>query len=301
MKGVIIMKKYVLTCSSTVDLSNEYLKEINVNYIEFNYQINDDIYKDDMGKTISSKEFYNLMRSGASTKTSQINANEYIEFFKSFLENNQDVLHVEISSGLSGSYNSAMLAKSILEEEYPNNKITIIDSLAASAGYGLLVTTAAKLRDNNYSFDELADWINDNKLNLHHWFYSTDLSYYVKGGRITQTAGFVGSLLNLCPLLNVDNKGKLVPRHKVVGKKRVMKRIVSQMKEFALNNLEYNGKCFISHADILDDAKEVAARIEEEFPNLEGKVEIFNIGTTIGSHTGPGTLALFFMGDTRNE
>src|SRR5690554_6634950 len=254
-----------------------------------------------MGKTISSKEFYNLMRSGASTKTSQINANEYIEFFKPFLENNQDVLHVEISSGLSGSYNSAMLAKSILEEEYPNNKITIIDSLAASAGYGLLVTTAAKLRDNNYSFDELVDWINDNKLNLHHWFYSTDLSYYVKGGTITQTAGFVGSLLNLCPLLNVDNKGKLVPRHKVVGKKRVMKRIVSQMKEFALNNLEYNGKCFISHADILDDAKEVAARIEEEFPNLEGKVEIFNIGTTIGSHTGPGTLALFFMGDTRNE
>ncbi|HHT55308.1 MAG TPA: DegV family protein, partial [Acholeplasma sp.] len=203
------------------------------------------------------------------------------------------------SSGLSGSYNSAMIAKEILEEDYPNNKIIIIDSLAASAGYGLLMTYAAKFKDSGYSIDELSNWIDNNKLNLHHWFYSTDLSYYVKGGRITQTAGFVGSLLNLCPLLNVDSKGKLIPRHKVVGKKRVMKRIVNQMKEFASDKLEYSGKCFISHADILEDAKEVARRIEEDFPNLDGNVEIFNIGTTIGSHTGPGTLALFFMGDER--
>lgn len=295
------MKNYVLTCSSTVDLSNEYLKALNINYIEFNYQINNDVYKDDMGKTISSKEFYDLMRNGATTKTSQINVNDYIEFFKSFLENNYDVLHVELSSGLSGSYNSAMLAKGILEEDYPNNKIIIIDSLAASAGYGLLMTYAAKFKDSGYSIDELSNWIENNKLNLHHWFYSTDLSYYVKGGRITQTAGFVGSLLNLCPLLNVDSKGKLIPRHKVVGKKRVMKRIVNQMKEFATDKLEYSGKCFISHADILEDAKEVARRIEEDFPNLDGNVEIFNIGTTIGSHTGPGTLAVFFMGDERND
>lgn len=295
------MKNYVLTCSSTVDLSNEYLKALNINYIEFNYQINSDVYKDDMGKTISSKEFYDLMRNGTTTKTSQINANEYIEFFKPFLENNYDVLHVELSSGLSGSYNSAMLAKGILEEDYPNNKVIIIDSLAASAGYGLLMTYAAKFKDSGYSIDELSDWIDNNKLNLHHWFYSTDLSYYVKGGRITQTAGFVGSLLNLCPLLNVDSKGKLIPRHKVVGKKRVMKRIVNQMKEFASDKLEYSGKCFISHADILEDAKEVARRIEEDFPNLDGNVEIFNIGTTIGSHTGPGTLAVFFMGDERND
>jgi DegV family protein with EDD domain len=295
------MKNYVLTCSSTVDLSTEYLKALNINYIEFNYQINNDVYKDDMGKTISSKEFYDLMRNGATTKTSQINVNDYIEFFKSFLENNYDVLHVELSSGLSGSYNSAMLAKGILEEDYPNNKIIIIDSLAASAGYGLLMTYAAKFKDSGYSIDELSNWIENNKLNLHHWFYSTDLSYYVKGGRITQTAGFVGSLLNLCPLLNVDSRGKLIPRHKVVGKKRVMKRIVNQMKEFATDKLEYNGKCFISHADILEDAKEVARRIEEDFPNLDGNVEIFNIGTTIGSHTGPGTLAVFFMGDERND
>lgn len=295
------MKNYVLTCSSTVDLSNEYLKALNINYVEFNYQINNDVYKDDMGKTISSKEFYDLMRNGATTKTSQINANDYIEFFKPFLENNYDVLHVEISSGLSGSYNSAMLAKGILEEDYPNNKVIIIDSLAASAGYGLLMTYAAKFKDSGYSIDKLCNWIDNNKLNLHHWFYSTDLSYYVKGGRITQTAGFVGSLLNLCPLLNVDSKGKLIPRHKVVGKKRVMKRIVNQMKEFASDKLEYSGKCFISHADILEDAKEVARRIEEDFPNLDGNVEIFNIGTTIGSHTGPGTLAVFFMGDERND
>lgn len=295
------MKKYILTCSSTVDLSNEYLKSIDVNYLSFHYQLDDKEYKDDMGITISSKDFYDKMRKGSSTKTSQVNASEYIDFFRPLLEQNKDVLHIELSSGLSGSYNSALIAKEMLSEEFPNNNLVIVDSLAASAGYGLFIDSVSKLRDQGLTLDETVKWIDANKLNLHHWFYSTDLSYYVKGGRITQTAGFVGTMLNLNPLLNVDNKGKLVPRHKVIGKKRVMNKIVDQMVQFAIDKKDYNGKCFISHADCLEDAKTVAAKIENLFPNLEGSVEIFNIGTTIGSHTGPGTLALFFFGDKRES
>lgn len=295
------MKKYILTCSSTVDLSNEYLKSIDVNYLSFHYQLDDKEYKDDMGITISSKDFYDKMRKGSSTKTSQVNASEYIDFFRPLLEQNKDVLHIELSSGLSGSYNSALIAKEMLSEEFPNNNLVIVDSLAASAGYGLFIDSVSKLRDQGLTMEETVKWIDANKLNLHHWFYSTDLSYYVKGGRITQTAGFVGTMLNLNPLLNVDNKGKLVPRHKVIGKKRVMNKIVDQMVQFAIDKKDYNGKCFISHADCLEDAKTVASKIESLFPNLEGSVKIFNIGTTIGSHTGPGTLALFFFGDKRES
>lgn len=295
------MQNYVLTCSSTVDLSNEFLKELKVDYIEFQYQINDEIYSDDLGETISSKEFYDLMRKGANTKTSQININGYIEFFKPYLEKNLDVIHIELSSGLSGSINSAQMARDMLLEEYPDRKIVVIDSLAASAGFGLLVTKAANLKLANYSFDNLVAWIENNKLNVHHWFFSTDLSYYVKGGRITQTAGFVGTVLNINPLLNVSDEGKLIPRFKVIGKKRVIRNIVNKMVEFATNRINYNDICYITHADALDDANAVKALIESKFPNLKEEIKIFNIGTTIGSHTGPGTVALFFIGDKRDD
>lgn len=295
------MKKYILTCSSTVDLDNEYLEKRNIEYVSFHYLLNDEEQIDDLGKSISAKEFYDLMRNGATTKTSQVNVNEYIEFFSKHLDNGLDVLHIELSSGLSGSCNSAMLAKEMLKEKYPNNQVYVVDSLAASSGFGLLIDQLATLRDQGLSIEELYKWAEENKLKLHHWFYSTDLSYYVKGGRITQTAGFVGSILHLCPLLNVNDEGKLTPRFKIIGKKRVIKKIVSKMEEFAEDGLNYSGKCFISHADCLEDAKQVAESVESTFPNLNGKVEVFNIGTTIGSHTGPGTLALFFWGAQRDE
>ncbi|MDY0277753.1 MAG: DegV family protein [Acholeplasma sp.] len=295
------MSKYIVSCSSTVDLDNDFLKKLDVHYISFHYQLNNSDYKDDLGLSLSSKDFYNMMREGAQTKTSQVNVSEYIDFFTPFLENGNDILHIELSSGLSGSFNSANVAANMLKEKFPNNKIIIIDSLAASAGYGLLIDKVAELRQSGLTIDEVSNWITSNRLKLHHWFYSTDLSYYVKGGRITQTAGFVGSILHLCPLLNVNDQGKLIPRFKVIGKKRVMDRIVLQMQKHADNGLAYDGKCFISHADCLEDALIVSKKVEDAFPNLNGKVEIFNIGTTIGSHTGPGTLALYFFGDERDE
>ena len=192
-----------------------------------------------------------------------------------------------------------MVAKQTLAEEFPDRKIYVVDSLGASSGYGLLMDRVADMRDSGMSLDDLAKWTEDNRLHLHHWFFSTDLTFYIKGGRVSKTAGFVGSVLNICPLLNMDNLGRLIPRYKIRTKKKVIKTIVDKMEEHAQDGLNYSGKCYISQSACYEDAKEVADLVEKRFPKLNGKVEINDIGTTIGSHTGPGTVALFFWGDER--
>ena len=206
-----------------------------------------------------------------------------------------------LSSGLSGVINSAETAKEALLEEYPDRKIFIVDSLGASSGYGLLMDRLADLRDEGRSLEEIYHWAEDHRLDLHHWFFSTDLTFYVKGGRISKVSGWFGTALEICPLLNMDNSGHLIPRFKIRGKKKVIREIVKKMELFAEDRLDYSEKCFISHSDCYDDAKKVADMIEERFPKLNGKVVINSVGTTIGSHTGPGTVALFFWGDTRKD
>ena len=187
----------------------------------------------------------------------------------------------------------------MLSEEYPDRKIYIVDSLGASSGYGLIMETLADMRDEGKSLDEVYEWIEANKLRLHHWFFSTDLTFYVKGGRVSKASGFFGTMLNICPLLNMDNLGRLIPREKIRTKKKVIKTIVDRMEECAADGLDYSGKCFISQSACAEDAEAVAALVEERFPKLNGKVVINYIGTTIGSHTGPGTVALFFWGKER--
>lgn len=175
----------------------------------------------------------------------------------------------------------------------------MVDSLGASSGYGLLMDRAADKRDEGMSAEELAKWIEENRLKVHHWFFSTDLSFYVKGGRISKTAAFFGGMLDICPLLNMDNLGRLIPRYKIRTKKKVIKAIADKMEECARDGLDYDGKCYISNSACIEDARQVADLVEARFPKLNGKVEINNIGTTIGSHTGPGTVALFFWGSER--
>ena len=157
----------------------------------------------------------------------------------------------------------------------------------------------ADLRDDGMTIDELHDWTEANKLHLRHWFFSSDLTFFIKGGRVSKSAGTIGNLLNICPLLDVNSEGKLIPRFKIRGKRKVIREIVAKMEEDAENGLDYDGKCFISQSACYEDAKAVADLIEARFPNLNGKVVINNIGTTIGSHTGPGTVALFFWGSER--
>lgn len=293
------MSDYIISCCSTADLSKEHFESRDIHYICFHYELDGVQYPDDLGQTIPFDEFYKKMTEGADTKTSQINESEFVEYFEPFLKEGKDILHLCLSSGITGVVNSANIAKNMLEEKYPDRKVIIVDSLAASSGFGLLMDKVADLRDAGMGIEELAKWVEENKLKLHHWFFSTDLTFFVKGGRVTKTAGFVGGILNICPLLNVSNEGKLIPRHKIRGKKKVIQAIFEKMTEHAQDGADYSGKCYISQSACYEDAKAVADLVEAYFPKLNGKVVINSIGTTIGSHTGPGTVALFFWGDER--
>ena len=290
---------YVLSCCSTADLSKEHFEARGIHYVCFHYALDGVEYPDDLGQSMPFDEFYAKMAAGADTRTSQVSITEYVEHFSRFLEQGLDVIHVCLSSGISGTINSAQNAALIVRERYPERKIYIIDSLGASSGYGLLMDGAADRRDEGLSVDECARWIEDNRLKLHHWFFSTDLSFYVKGGRISKTAAIFGGLLEICPLLNMDDQGRLIPRYKIRTKKRVIRECVRKMEEHARGGHDYDGKCYISMSACLPEARAVADLVEEKFPKLDGRVVINSVGTTIGSHTGPGTVALFFWGDER--
>ena len=293
------MGDYVISCCSTADLTTEHFEKRDIHYICFHFELDGKQYLDDLGESIPFPDFYKAMQQGADTKTSQVNVAEFEEYFEPFLKQGKDILHVSLSSGISGTYNSANVAKDILQEKYPDRKIYIVDSLTASSGFGLLVDKLADLRDEGMDIDEVHSWALENRLRLQTWFFSTDLTFYVKGGRVSKTSGFVGNLLNICPLLNMDSVGHLIPRQKIRTKRKVIQAIVEQMEHFAEDRFDYSGKCYISHSACLEDAQTVASMIEERFPKLHGKVEIYDVGTTIGSHTGPGTVALFFWGDMR--
>ncbi len=290
---------YVLSCCSTVDLSKEHLESLNISYTCFHFFLDGKEYLDDLGVSVPFDEFYKRLKNGSDSKTSQISVGEYEDYFKTLLDSGKDVLHVSLSSGISGSYRSACTAADMLREQYPDRKIYVVDSLAASSGYGLLMDELAKKRDEGMSIDELKDWVEENKLRLHHWFFSSDLTFFVKGGRVSKVSGMIGGVFEICPLLNVSNDGKLIPRAKIRTKKKVITEIVKRMIICADGGQNYNGKVYMCNSDCYDDAKAVADLVKENFKNINGDVLINNIGTVIGSHTGPGTVALFFWGDKR--
>lgn len=300
-KEDITLGKFILSCCSTADLSKEHFEARDISYICFHYELDGVQYPDDLGQSMPFDKFYQAMVDGADTKTSQVNADEYEAYFRKFLEEGHDILHVTLSSGISSTLNSAMIAKNTLQEEYPDRKIYVVDSLGASSGYGLLMDQLADLRDSGKSIEKVFQYAEENKLKLNHWFFSTDLTFYIKGGRVSKTAGTVGNLLNICPLLNMDNLGRLIPRFKIRTKKKVIAAIVDKMKEYADQGVNYPGKCYISQSACYEDARAVADLVEKAFPHLNGRVEINSIGTVIGSHTGPGTVALFFWGKERVE
>lgn len=290
---------YAITCCSTADLPAQFYEKTGISYAKFHFSMNGVEYDDDLGLSISPEEFYQQIRQGALPVTSQVNVQQYEDLFEPILRSGKDLIHLTLSSGISGSIGSARIAARELSERYPNRRIQIIDSLAAASGYGLLVEEAYCRQQEGMSFDQLVSWIEENKLKLHHWFFSTDLTHFRQGGRISASSAFFGNMLNICPLMNVNSQGKLVPREKIRGKKRVMGQMLRQMELHAQEGLAYKGRCFICHSDCASDARELAAMVEQAFPSLDGPVEIFPIGTVIGSHTGPGTVALFFWGDER--
>ena len=292
---------YVISCCSTVDLSVERLEERDIKWVPFHFHIDGKDYLDDYGKSMSLAEFYQRERDGATPTTSQVNAKEYLNLWKPILESGNDILHISLSSGISGTYNSANIAAEDAREFYPDRKIEVIDSLCASAGYGLFVEELADKRDSGMEFDALVKFGESLKGKVNHFFFTSDLTSLIRGGRVSPAAGTLANILNICPILKVNSEGKLVPVTKVRTKKKVYQELMKIMAEHADNGKDYSGRCYLSYSDCPDDAKAVVEKIEENFAALKGKVEVFRIGTTIGSHTGVATVALFFMGKERTE
>lgn len=293
------MSNYVISCCSTADLNQSFFDENKVPYACFHFFVDDVMYEDNLGKSMDFATFYQKMRDGAMTRTSQVNAEAYIDMMRPYLEQGMDILHLTLSSGISGTYNSACIAKDMLLEEFPDRTIYVIDSLSASAGYGLMVDTALEKQKEGMDIHELNQWLLDNRGRLNHWVMTSDLTYLIRGGRVSKASGTIGNLLNICPIIEVNSEGKLVVREKIRTKKKAIKTQAEKMKIHAQNGTDYSGKCFLSHSDCLEDATGLASMVEEAFPNLNGPVQISNIGTVIGSHTGPGTIALCFWGDER--
>ena len=290
---------YILSCCSTADLSKEHFEKRNINYVCFHYYLDEAYYPDDLGQTMSFPEFYKAMENGAMTKTSQVNVTEFEEYFEPFLKEGKDILHVTLSSGISGVYNSAMIAKSMMEEKYPDRKIYVVDSLSAACGYGMLMDTLADMRDAGKSIDEVHDWVEENKGSVHHWVTATDLTYLIRGGRLSKTSGFVGQMLSICPVLTVVADGSLKAMQKVRTKKKVMEALANKVVENTEDGAEYAGKCYIGHSACEEDAKALVALIEGKVPALKDQIVLGDIGTVIGSHTGPGAMVVCFYGKER--
>ena len=268
------MSTFQLTCCSTADLTDELFSERNIAYVCFHFTMDGVEYADDLGKSVPFEEFYRRIAAGSMPVTSQVSTGDYIAFWEPFLKEGKDILHVTLSSGISGTINSANTAKEELADKYPDRKILILDSLGASSGYGLFMIYLADLRDEGKTIDEVYEWGMANRLHMHHWFFSTDLTSYYRGGRISRTSAAVGTILGICPLMNMDDKGHLVPRRNVRLKKRVIQEIVKEMEAHAQGGTAYSGKCMLSQSACIDDAKAFVALIEQKFPALKGKIII---------------------------
>lgn len=294
------MKDYILSCSSTADLSKENFEARGISVICYRYELNGVERIDDFWQSLSAHDFYAELRKGSDTHTAQVNIAEYLKYFRGLLETGRDVIHICFSSGLSGSFHSAMNAARIAREQFPDQKLYVIDSLCASTGYGFFVEELADRRDEGYDIDRLAGWAEENRLRIHHWFFSGDLSYYLKGGRISKASAVFGGVFHICPVLYMDAEGRLKPQSKHRGKERAIRDIVRHMVELCDDGKGYSKRCYVNHSDCLPDALLISELVQEEFPALKGKIEIYDIGTTIGSHSGPDTAALFFWGQERS-
>lgn len=293
------MSNFTLSCCSTTDVPYSRLEKRGIPVLFYTYLINGEEFVDDMGRDPKAlPEFYNKVAAGALPTTSQINVDTYYNFFKGLLEKG-DLLHLAFTSGLSGSVNNAMLAAEQLREEFPERRITVIDTTCASSGYGIIVDMAADMRDKGCDMDEIAQWVLDNRRNVQHQFFATSLAHFKRSGRVSGATAAIGTILNICPLMQLDYDGSINAYSKARGQAKAIEETVKWMEAHAVDGTAYSGRCYISNSASLESAKAMRAAVEAKFKNLHGKVEIFDIGTVIGSHTGQGTVALFFMGDER--
>lgn len=289
---------YILSCESTVDVPYTFLEKRNIPVLFYTYNIDGETFVDDMGRDPEAlPKFYNAIAQGKMPKTSQINTFDYCEFFEGFLKEGKDILHIAFSSGMSNSVNNAMAAVEMMKEKYPDRTIIVVDSLAGSSGYGLLVATACELRDKGYSIIELANWTIENRHYLHHQFYATDLKHFRRGGRVSGPTATIGTILSICPIMHLNEKGSIIAYEKARGKKNAIIKTLDEMEKTIPEGRAYKGKCYLSYSNCPEMAEDTRKAIMDRFPHIDGGVQMFNIGTIIGSHTGTGTVAIFYFGE----
>lgn len=285
------MSEFIITADSTVDLSKELLNEKKVPIVSLSYIIDGATYKD--GEGLTSKEFYDKIRAGAMPTTSQVNPEQARDLFEPFVKEGKDILHIAFTSGLSGTYNSCRIAAEELCEEYPDRKIVVIDSLCAASGGGLLLYKALELKEQGKSLDEIASWVEENKLHICHDVTVDDLFHLHRGGRVSKTSAVVGTLIKIKPIIHVNEEGKLIVIGKERGRKKALMTLVERMEKQS-QGFE-NNLVMITHGDSLEDAEYVKKQIEEKFGIKN--IIINPLGSVIGSHTGPGVIAIFYMGN----
>ena len=291
------MAEYCISCCSTADLTKEYFDKRGIRYVCFHYELGGTDYLDDLGQTMPPSELYRRMLAGEEVKTSQVSIGEYADFFRKMFEEGKDILHIAFSSALSGTYNSSRIAAEELMEDYPDRKIIVVDSLGASLGQGLLVYLAQEKKEQGEDMETVAKWADENRLHMVHLFTVNDLNHLYRGGRISRTTAVVGSMLNIKPVLHVDNDGKLTAIGKVRGRKKSLQELVKLMDEKIGSYHDTCHTIFISHGDCEEDANYVAEKVKEKYQI--NTIIMNQVGATIGAHSGPGTMALFFVGDER--
>lgn len=286
------MNDFVIYADSSFDLSREVAEEWGVGYasLSFRFGNGQEYSNDDM----PISEFYSRMRAGEVAKTAAVNTEKFSEVFENILKEGKDILYIGFSSGLSSTYSAAMLAAKALSDKYPERKIFTVDTLAASAGIALLIAYLLDMKKEGKTIEELRDYAEKMKLNICHWFTVDNLDYLKRGGRVSPTVAFVGNLLGIKPVLHVDNEGHLINVSKSRGRRASLMALADKLSE---TMLEGHDRVFISHGDCLEDAKLLASMIETKYQKRVSLIT--NVGPVIGAHSGPGTMALFFMGRER--
>ncbi len=292
-------RQFILSCCSTVDLPFDYLESRQIPVLSYTYLVDGKEYVDDLGRDPEARpRFYRMLAEGKLPQTSQINVARYTEFFEGLLRQG-DVLHVAFTSGQSASVNNAYLAAADLREKYPDRKLIVVDSLCSSSGYGLIVDEAADLRDAGKTIEETEAWLLANRNKVHHQFFSSNMTQFHRTGRVSGAAAAVATILNICPLMRLDAAGAIKAYDKVHGKKKAIAATVDAVAAHAQNGADYDGRMWVCHSECPEDAAAMIAALEARFPRQKGRIRLCHIGPVIGSHSGTGTVAVFFLGDER--
>lgn len=290
---------FQLSCESTVDMPYSYIAGRDISVLFYTYSMDGVEYEDNMGRDPeASKDFFAQIKAGKMPVTSQINAFRYEEYFEELLQKG-DVLHINFGTGMTPSYCNALEAAEILRKKYPQRKLVIIDSLCSCTGYGILVDSAADMRDEGKSLEEIESWVLANRNKVHHQFFCTDLSQFKRSGRVSGPVALVGSLLGLCPIMHLNAEGRIIAYSKVRGKKNAIRTTVEEIAAHVQDGPDYKGKFYVCHSNCPEMCQEVVDAIRQKLGYAEGHIKVGNIGAVISAHCGPSTVAVFFYGDER--